>query len=497
MRSRGEEAIRSAIVDAGEAEEDGSGKSAGTRDLRLAQKLLNDSGNSERLRARYGRDLLYVPEIGRHVWSGKHWSAKSGDKEWALKAQQTAQEMLRRELPALDAAEAEPKRLKEFRDWAIDSGNRARLNAMQDVSQPHLEKRVEDLDADPFLFNVQNGTLELGIKGDPSAVRLRRHVRTDHITRLAPIGYDPDAECPLFRAFLDQVLPDREVQEWLQRWFGYQLSADYSEHKLAVFWGEGRNGKGVLTKLIQWLLGDYGAVVQFQSFVDAGQRRGGEPTPDLAKLTGTRAVFASEAKTGARLDDGLIKQLTGGDPASVRKLNHEFFDLLPTFKINLVVNNRPVVRDDTHGMWSRLMLVPFTVTIAPEMVDPHLIDRLKAEGPGILNWMLDGFRRWREVGLTAPQAILAATADYRKENDLIGQFIEAACVREPGSRLRAADLFACYQGWCEANELRAVKQQSFGRELTRRQILASKDGVVYRTGVKWSGKCDWDWAVPY
>lgn len=494
MRSRGEEAIRDAVVNAAEAEDDGKG--AGSRDLRLAHKPLNDLGNSERLETRSGRDLLFAREIGRHSWSGKHWSARSGDKEWALRAQKTAHAMLRLELAELRAEAAETgdkKAVADYWKWAVTSGNATRLEAMQDLLEPRREKAVDELNADPFLFNVQNGTLELGNKSDPTAVRLRRHARLDYITRLAPIGYDPEATCPRFCGFLDQILPDREVQLWLQRWFGYHLTGDFSEHKLAVHWGEGRNGKGVLTKLVQWILGDYGAIVQFQSFVDAGQRRGGEPSPDLAKLVGARGVFASEAKKGARLDDGLIKQLTGGDSATVRKLNRDFFDLAPTFKINLIANNRPQVRDDTYGMWSRVMLVPFTVTIRQEEIDTALLDKLKAEGPGVLNWLLDGFRMWREEGLSPPEAISAATAEYRKESDVIGQFLEAATIREPGARIRASDLYACYQGWCENNELRPVKQGSFGRELSRRQITPSKDGIVYRVGIKWSGMIDWDW----
>lgn len=496
MRTRGEDAIRDAVVNAAPATEEAKG---GSRDLRLAKKPLNDLGNSERLEARFGRNLLFVFEIGRHYYTGSHWSAKTGDKEWALAAQKIAAAMMWREAAELegDPDGIDPKRLKEFRDFAAESGNRARINAMQGLLEPRVQVRVEDLDPDPFLFNVQNGTLELGSKSDRLAVRLRRHARLDHITRIAPIGYDPEAECPLFRAFLDQIMPDREVQDWLQRWFGYCLSADYGEHKLAVFWGEGRNGKGVLTKLMQWLLGDYGAVVQFQSFVDAGQRRGGEPTPDLAKLTGVRGVFASEAKSGARLDDGLIKQLTGGDPAAVRKLNREFFDLAPTFKINLICNNKPQIRDTTHGMWSRVMLVPFGVTIPEQLIDPGLLDKLKAEGPGILNWCLDGFRRWREAGLSAPQAILAATADYRSESDRIGQFIDAATVPDPDGMIPAAEFYGCYEAWCRAMEYRPVSQTLFGKELSKRGIKPEKRGITYRLGRKWNAAgIDWDWQAP-
>lgn len=500
MRSAGEDDIRRAIRDAAPADEPEKG---GSRDLRLAKKPLNDSGNAERFRHRHGRNLLSVREIGRHYWTGSHWTAGSGDKEWALNAQKTAAAMMLREAFELEAAlndedaKSAPKRMHDFRAWALLSGNAPRLDAMQRVAEPHLEIRIDQLDADPFVFNVQNGTLELGTKNDPLEVRMRRHSRHDRITRIAPIGYDPEASCPLFRAFLDQIIPDRDVQDWLQRWFGYGLTGDFSEHKFAVHYGEGANGKGTLAKLIQWLLGDYGATVQFQSFVDAGMRRGGEPSPDLAKLTGVRGVFASEGKKGARLDDGLVKQVTGGDPATVRKLNRDFFDLAPTFKINLIANNKPDIRDDTHGMWRRVVLVPYLVIVREDQVDKNLGDKLRAEGPGVLNWALDGWRGWRERGLTAPQAILAATAEYRSESDRIGQFIETATLPDRDGMIPASEMLACYEAWCHAMDYKPVSQTKLGKELSRRGVMPMKHGITYRIGRKWNPDAiDWDWQPP-
>jgi P4 family phage/plasmid primase-like protien len=275
------------------------------------------------------------------------------------------------------------------------------------------------------------------------------------------------------------------VQLWLQRWFGYCLTASFQDRVFACFWGEGANGKSVLTKLFRWLYGDYAATLQFASLLDDRQRRGSEATPDLAKLPGVRAVFAGEPKKGARLDDGLIKQVTGGDEINVRKLHHDFFDLQPTFKVTLAFNNKPIVRDDSQGMWSRVMLVPFQATIPESRQDKSLLDKLKAEGPGVLNWALDGFRMWREQGLAPPEAILGASAEWRSESDQIGLFLEMATVRDPAEKVSAGALFACYEGWARAMEVRPVSQTLFGRQLTKRQILASRDGEKrYRIGVK-------------
>lgn len=506
MKSAGEDKIRDAIANAEEAAGDDKGSGIGKRDLQLAKKLLNDSGNGERFRGRHGRNLMFVPKIGRYAWTGSHWSNREGEKHWNLSAQKTATRMmwdeagaLSEELAAGDGDDkADNKRLKEFRDWAVESGNRSRLNAMQSVSEPHLEFQVDELDRDPFLFNVQNGTLELGTKKDRVAVRLRKHNRLDRMTRIAPVGYDPDAQCNLFRGFLQSVLPDTEVQGFVQRWFGHCATGDYSEEKLVCFWGQGRNGKGVLTKLFRWLFGDYAAPIEFASLLSDDRRRGSEATPDLADLTGVRAVFAGEPKKNVRLDDGRVKQITGGDDLKVRHLNRDFFELKPTFKLTLSFNNKPRITDDTHGMWSRVHLVPFTVIIPDDQQDHELLNKLKAEGPGVLNWALDGFRQWRESGLQAPQAVVAATAEYRSESDQIGQFLAAATKPEAGGSIRSAELYACYQGWCAAMDQRAVSQTKFGRDLTTRGHTGWQDerGRIVRGGLAWSGQCDWEWEAP-
>jgi putative DNA primase/helicase len=493
--ARGADAIRDAVTNAAPAEDDDA-KSAGSRDLRLARRELNDKGNGERLRTRYGRNLMFVREFGRLNYTGSHWSAKTGAKEWALAAQKTQDRMAAEAAELVTEEGVDPKRVAEYRAWRTESGNQPRLNAMQNVSEPHLEFATDELDVDPFLFNVQNGTLELGTAKDPAVVRLRKHSRLDRITRIAPIGYDPDAKCDAFRRFLDRVMPDQEVQHWLQRWFGYCLTADYGEQKLAAFWGEGRNGKGVLSKLIMWVLGDYASILQFVSLLDDTRKRGSEATPDWARLPGVRAVFAGEPKKGARLDDGLIKQLTGGDDMPVRKLNKDFFDLRPTFKFTLSFNNKPQIRDDTYGLWRRVNLVPFSVMIPEDEVDPHILDKLKREGPGVLNWLLDGFRLWREYGLAAPQAILAATDEYRSESDRFGLFIDAAIDKAPGRRIRSADLYDCYKGFAEAMEFRPISQTMFGKELNKRGIIAAKDGVMYRLDIKFKPDIDWEWARP-
>ena len=489
---KGSEAIRLAVNNAETFDGDGKG---GPLDLRLAHKPLNDIGNGERFRQRYGRNFMFVPEAGRYFYTGARWSGQIGSQEWALAAHKTAQTMLRREAAELEAEldGGDEKRLRAFRDWAVRSGNREKLDAMQAVSEPVLTKRLAELDADPLLFNVQNGTLDLR-----AAVRLRRHARRDLITRISPLGYDPDAQCPLFRAFLDQIMPDREVQRWLQRFLGYSITGLAGEHILALLLGEGRNGKGTLVRLFLWLYGDYAATISFASLAADNHRRGGEPSPDIARLPGIRLLFAAEPRKGVRLDDGRIKELTGEDRQVARHLNREFFEFDPQFKLAIQANNKPRISDSSRGMWARVRLVPFNVTIPPELIDQDLLSKLKAEGPGVLNWALDGFRLWREEGLVAaPQAIMAATTRYRGESDEIGRFLATATAPNKEGSVASALLYQCYAGWATAMELRPVSRTKFGTELTERGHPKEKRGserTVWRLGLSWRlDDIDWEW----
>jgi putative DNA primase/helicase len=147
-------------------------------------------------------------------------------------------------------------------------------------------------------------------------------------------------------------------------------------------------------------------------------------------------------------------------------------------------------------MWSRIRLVPFTVIVPEGRRDKQLLEKLKAEGPGILNWALDGFRMWRERGLSAPPAILVATAEYRTESDRIGAFLEAATRPDADGKILSSQLFACYEGYAAAMEFTACSRRLFGLELSKRGIGPSKSGVKSRCGIKWSGEIDWDWTVP-
>ncbi len=503
--SGGEDAIRAA-VEAAEvvAFPRRGGGDDDDFDLRLALLPKNDIGNAKRLIERFGLDLLHVPDIGWHVWTDTHWDRKTGERRAQLLAHQTVA-AIKDEARALEAhgpfdeppEDAEDPAVraaigKEWDDfvkgryaWMSASGNSGRISAMLREAAPYQATELEELDADPFMLNVANGTLSLrqadggnGGDGDGDLV-LQPHQREHLITKTCPAAYAPEAAAPIFRDFLDAILPDKEVQTFLQRYFGYCLTGDTSEQCLVLCHGVGANGKSTLVDAVKWILGDYAMTLPFASLLHDDRRRGAEATPDLARLPGARLVSAAEPEIGQRFSESLIKTLTGGEPITARHLQQDFFEFTPNFKLVLSFNTKPSVRGQDEGIWRRLLMVPFEVTIPKAQRDAELPKKLRGEASGILNWMLDGLRLWFEGGLQIPAAVRAATAAYKTESDPLGQFLEMATERRPGAHVQAKQFYTAYTHWCRDNAVEPLSMTAVGRKLGDRGIEKARVGVVF------------------
>lgn len=455
-------------------------------DLECARELRNDLGNANRLRRRSGADLLHVSEQGWHGWNGKCWDQKRGEVAVHRAAQEAAlaifaeakvleQRGPRRGEDPKDFA----KRLDAHRKWASASGNSAKLSAMVKEAQPHLQRWPEEMDGDAFLFNCMNGTLRLTKPGpDGDGVALLPHDRAHLVTRCAPVAYDPQAQCPTFRRFLNRILPDLGLQVFLQRWFGYCLTGDTGEQVLCMFYGRGANGKSTLLEAMAFILGDYASTIPFASLLQDDRRRGADATPDLARLVGRRMVTAGEADIGAKFSEASIKLMTGQDKMTVRHLYRGFFDLLPNYKIILAFNSKPAIRGQDEGIWRRIILVHFDQFISKAEKDDRLKFKLQAEAPGILNWMLDGYRLWAEGGLSIPATALEAAAEYRRENDPLGDFLDVAVRPRAGARTSATPLYNNYCAWAKQNAREPISQTLFGKIMSERGYQKSKSSIA-------------------
>lgn len=418
-----------------------------------------DLANAHRLVREHGDDLRHCVELGWLTWNGRAWSRDDG--EPVRRAADVAQRLL--SYAAAQLARAQGKEAQAAAEALL-------VHARKSQSEPAIRRALElakhlapiacsadAFDRDPWLFNCAEGAIDLR-KGV-----LREHRRDDLITRMCPVAYDPNAKAPVWEACLARVLPDADLQGFLQRVFGYTLTGSTGEQILVICYGSGANGKSTVLETVRRLLGDYAAHAQTSTLMHVRERGADN---DLVRLRGARFVTAIESGEGRRLDEERIKSLTGGDTITARLLYHEPIEFLPQFKLFVACNHRPEVRGTDHGIWRRLRLVPFDVQIPEAERDPQLGSKLDAEAPGILAWMVRGCLDWQRDGLQPPGAVLAATTEWRSDSDVVAQFIAERCVVMAGVSAMAGALHADFQTWARAQGLEPMTQQAFGRRLT-------------------------------
>lgn len=418
---------------------------------------LTDAGNAQRFTRDHGRDLRYCYAWCTWlVWDGRRWAKDAGD-AIMVRAKETA-----RRIFSEAAAEPDGDRRRAIAAWAKKTESRERLLAMLALAQsePGIPITPDELDRDAFALNVENGTLDL------RTGELRPHRRADRITKLAGTTFDGGATCPLFFEFLERIAAgDAERIAFLQRALGYSLTGDTREQCFFLAWGSGANGKTTLLRVVFALLGDYAAGTPASTFMV----RHHESIPnDLARLAGSRYVLASEGEENQRLAESLVKGVTGGDVLTARFMRSEFFDFTPVLKLWIGTNHRPVIRGTDRAIWRRVKLIAFDVTIPEPDRDKTLGEKLLAEAPAILAWLVAGCRQWLARGLDVPPSVRDATGEYRAEMDVLGGFLEDRCMLDAAAVTSTRELYEDYQQWCAAASEKPVTKKTFGLRLAER-----------------------------
>lgn len=450
-----------------------------TIDAELACKHLTDYGNAERLVARFGHDLRYVVRWKKPLaWDGTRWvDDESG--LIARYAKQTARSML------CEAATVEDSKVREaIISWSRRSESKDRQAAMLALaySEPGIAIRHEDLDRDPWLLNVANGTLDLR---DGS---LNPHRRVDLITKLCSVVFDREAECPRWDETLELVFENDPVMiAFFQRLCGCCLTGDVSEHILPIFHGEGQNGKTTLMETMMNVLGPDYAMSATQDFLMVQKYRG--HTTEYMSLFGKRLVVASETGEDCRLDEPLVKRLTGSDEIRGRRMREDEWSFKPTHKLFLSTNHEPKIRGTDHAIWRRVLKIPCTFRIPPERAVKGMADRLREEAPGILAWAVRGCVAWHHAGdLGVPSKVSLATKQYREDQDELGPWIAEGCDLGIGFQQQSSDLYANYKGWAERSGIHPMSSTQFGRRLPREGITKTLGGprgkVIFYSGIK-------------
>ncbi len=427
--------------------------------LKAAAFHLTDVGNGQRLAARHGRDLRYCSSWGKWFrWNGSLWVTDKTDQVMQL-AKETVRSIYS------DVANTTDEHVRsELLKHATRSEKFGSLKSMIGSAQSEGGVAIspEEFDQDPWLFNCHNGTLDL------RTGEFKGHRRRDLITKLAPVAFDPAALCPRWLDFLKEVMAGNENKiSYLQKAAGYSLTGLTREQCLFLFWGYGRNGKTTFLETLKALIGsDYATQAASETFTQRGR---GQILSDLAAMRGSRLVTLPDFEKGERLNEALIKQVTGGDQVRARYLYGEWFTYTPQFKLWLMGNHKPEIRDAGDGMWRRIRLVEFAVKVPNP--DRTLADKLVQELPGILNWAIQGCLDWQKDGLRAPKEVQDATAGYQAEMDVLGGFLEACCIQKPAAVTPTATIYEAYTQWAAANQEAPMKKVAFGQALTERGFV--------------------------
>jgi putative DNA primase/helicase len=437
---------------------------------------LTDLGNAKRLIDAAGSDLRYDTRSQVwFVWCGTHWRVDEG-----------AVSRLAHDVSTTLLAEAagvnDPDRRQRLVRWAMKSQMQQRIRAMVDVAKDLQGVAIspDQFDEEPHLLNVENGTLDL------RTGELHSHSRDDLITQLIDVEYDPAAQAPRWRQFINEIADnDRELGQYLQTVAGYGATGETREQALFILHGVGANGKSVFLETVRGVLGGYAAQASVETFL-AKPLSGGSPSPGLVRLRGMRFVTASETGQGRKLDEVLVKSVTGGDKIAARDLYAKEIEFSPVLKLLVATNHRPNTSQDM-ALWRRMREVPFLAQFGDNRRDPRLRDKLAGERAGILAWIIEGAVRWYADGLTTPKAVADATADYRMEMDSVRAWIDERCVIDPAARIRASDLHKAFRHWTNVQGGGEVMTTNrFGRELARLSELGftkqSAGGII-----RWSG----------
>lgn len=441
----------------------------------IAEMHLTDLGNARLLVGQHGKVLRYC-QPWQHwlVWDGTRW--KEDNTEQVMVMAKGVVPILYNKLSGL----ADKKDRQALLNHARRTESKYALTCMVDLarSEPQVAVPPDVFDQDEWALNVANGTIDL------RTGELRPHRMEDMHTKLAPVIYDEEAECPNWMRFLGQITgEDQELVTYLQKVLGYALTGSTREQAFFILYGTGANGKSTCLEAVSGILGDYAQQVPSATLIVRREGSGDSPRGDLARLKGVRLATAIETEAGTRLAEALVKQMTGGDRITARFPFGRHFEYTPTHKVFLATNHEPEIRGTDHAIWRRIHKIPFTVTIPEEdQVPDYGQIYLRQEWPGILRWMVEGCLAWQGDGrLARPRIVEDATQTYKSEMSPLHDFL-SECTVEGEFDCKVSDLWEAYNAWCIEYYARPVRRRLFGQSLLDKGYVRSRrrDGTWYQ-----------------
>jgi putative DNA primase/helicase len=427
---------------------------------------LHDLYHAKEIIRFHGNDIRYCRKLGGFlIWDGTRWTLNETGKIWRL-AIRTASDVFAEELDRPGGPNPDVQR------WALRSLRHSNLsNAIKQLElQPEVVAAPDAFDSDPWLLNVENGTIDLHT-GD-----IREHRREDLITHCAPVKFNPDAGPPKrWLQFLSEIFDgNKNMIDFVQCISGYTLTGSVSEQKFFLLHGsKGDNGKTTFLNTLMYVMGEYAVRLAPELLFNA--RRNIHPSA-FAELRGRRLAGIAEVEFGSKLAEVLVKKLTGRDPLTARRARTDYLRIEPTHKIFICGNHLPAIRATSHAIWRRILLIPFTVTIPEERQDIDLPAKFRAEASGILNWLLQGCLQWQKSGLKQPAEVAEAIRSYRSDMDVLGDFLEDCSVPDPDGEVTNPEMRKAYEEWCQHNGQRPMSARGLALSLKERGFVQKQMG---------------------
>lgn len=425
---------------------------------------------AERFVAEHTDGLRHVHGIGWHRWDGARWAAD--DQRADIEAAVATVKAALRELGRLEGQERD-ELYQDARRSESASGLEGMLKIASALSPISASSKA--LDADPFLFNTPNGTVNL-LTGETSD-NDRAHLITKVSGGVLPA--DPDEE---WERFIKRILPDEEVREFVQRLIGYAMLGKVTEHVMPIFTGTGANGKGTLRDAVMSAFGDYAIEVDPAILMESKHERHGA---FKMRLRGARLAFCSETEKGRRFAEATMKRLVGGDPIEANLMHKNPITFDPSHTLVMLTNHLPSVSGDDPAVWRRILVVPFDVVIPEAERDSGLPERLKLAASAVLGWAYRGWQEYQEQGLNPPETVRARTLEYQNASDVLGRFLDERTIRTPHGVVKARELFSAWATWCHANGYQGTdlpgSEVTFAESMGRRgfEKKARNVGRVY------------------
>lgn len=431
---------------------------------------MTDTGNAHRLFDKFGSIVRYSYNRKKwFYWDGKVWRQdESGE---VKKLADVICDDIKREAFISQDEKTQMDLLKWANKTAGSKGKEAMIKECQHLDG--IPASQDDFDSYSDYMNCQNGIVNLR-NGE-----LIPHDSNFMMSKICYSEYDASGKKPeLWMSFLDDVTNhNKALQEYIQRAIGYSLTGSNEEQCAYFLYGIGNNGKSTFLDTIADLFGGYAANAQPETIMMKRFGDGGAGS-DIARLKGSRFVTSEEPTEGVRLNEGLLKQLTGGSKVTCRFLYGDEFEYTPEFKIWIATNHKPIIRGTDLGIWRRIKLIPFEVNIPKDKVDKNLKYKLRKEFPQILRWAVEGCIKWRKYGMSEPQCILDAVKEYKQEMDLLAGFVEQCIEIDYNGDLKvpANELFKAYSRWAKDNNEYEMSSKKFFTEIGKKLPEKGRNG---------------------